>query len=212
MPLSRLPLTARLLVHLLAVAGLFASATAGAAVIHDEAFDGDLSDHPLVPTALGTLAAGTSTVAGRLANNFENGTEDPADVFSVVVDAGSRLSAISLNLDQGLYFSGANIFLLAGVGSGPGSTILGSFNTRDSGIADGGALFATAGFGIAGPLEAGTYTIDLRGFGSNFGLSSYAFNLTVDPATQHNVPEPATGLLVAGSLLALAASRRRRPA
>jgi MYXO-CTERM domain-containing protein len=202
---------ARLAASLLGIAGLFTSAAASADVVYNEALDGDLSDLSTSPTSIGTLALGTSIVRGRLANNFENNTEDGIDVFRFVVGAGTRLSALTLNFDPGFYANGANIALHAGATSAPPSPLLGSMNTQNSGLVNGGSLFTAAMFGAISPLDAGTYTVDLRGFGSTQGLNAYAFNFTVvDPNAQNSVPEPMSAGLVAASLLALAATRRRR--
>lgn len=196
---------ARLATSLLGLAGLFASAAASAAVIHNETMNGDLSNAPGAPTAMGTLVLGASTVTGRLANNFENNTEDSLDAFSFVVAAGTQVSAIRLDFVRAPYANGAGILLGA-----TGGANLGTLNTTLSGITSGGDLFTNAFFGFSGPLGAGDYTVELRGAGPSYGLSSYSLNLTVnDQGAQHSVPEPASGLLVAGSLLALAASRRR---
>lgn len=200
---------ARLAASLLGIAGLLAAAAAPAAVIHDEAFQGDLSNLSGAPTSVGTLAAGTSTVSGRLANNFENGTEDAVDVFSFVVAAGTQLSAITLNFNQTLYFAGANVSLFAGPTSSAPSLALGALNTQSSGLANGGSLFTAATLGTIGPLGAGTYTFDLSGPGTSAGLNSYSFNLTVQPTAQP-APEPTSAALVAASLLALGAARSRR--
>lgn len=199
---------ARLAASLLGIAGLLAAPVATAAVIHDEAFMGDLSNLSGAPTSVGTLAAGTSTVSGRLANNFENGTEDAVDVFSFLVAAGTQLSAITLNFNQDLYSAGASIALFAGSTSAAPNTALGTMNTRVSGLVNGGSLLTAATLGAIGPLGAGAYTFDLRGFGDSAGLTTYSFNLTVDPSTQP-VPEPGSAALVAASLLALGVARRR---
>lgn len=194
---------AKLATSLLGIAGLLASASAPAAVIYDEAFNGDLSSLINAPTPVGTLALGTSTVTGRLANNFENGTEDVFDAFSIVIAGGTRLSALTLNFDQSLYLLGANIFLRTGGGAN-----VASLNTSNSGIVSGGSLF---GASTLDAMVPGSYVFILAGIGTEFGLNTYSFNFTVvDPNAQNNVPEPASALLVAGSLLALAATRRRK--
>lgn len=186
---------------LLGTAGLLAGNVASAAVIYDEAINGDFSGQLSTPTPVGTLALGTSTVTGRLANNFENGTEDGFDVFSFVLASGTRLSALTLNFDNGLYTNGANIFLRTASGSN-----LASLNTFISGIVTGGSLL---GAPTLDALSPGTYAFALAGVGTSFGLDTYSFNFTVVDATPPAVPEPASGLLVIGSLLALAATRRR---
>lgn len=201
---------ATLAASLLGIAALLASAAAPAAVIYNEAFDGDLSNAPGAPTSVGTLALGTSTVTGRLANNFENGTEDPLDVFSFVVAAGTQVSAITLNFDQALYRLGANIALFSGPSSNSPNPNLGALNTVSSGLLDGGSLFTPSALGAIGPLGAGSYTFDMRGIGQSNGLTSYSFNLSVIDPNAQPVPEPASGLLVAASLLALGATRARR--
>lgn len=203
---------ARLAASLLGMAGLFAATAASAAVLHDEALNGDLSNLAATPTAMGTLALGTSTVAGRLQIiRPEDGSEDALDFFSFVVAAGTQVSAITLNFSQTGYPDGANLSLFAGPDASAPAAALGSLNTRSAGLANGADLLATPAFNLGAPLLAGSYTVDLDGSGPRLGLGSYSVHITVvDPNAQHQVPEPATGLLAAGSLLALAASRRRR--
>ena len=173
-------------------------------MIHDETLNGDLSDSAAAPTAVGTLALGSSTVSGRFhVTSPEFSQDDPFDAFRFLVAAGTEVSAITLNFTQQSYPGGASISL-----GQTGGGAIGSVQTANFSIFSGDDLFTNPSFAFGGPLGAGDYTFALDGTGARFGLNSYSVQFNVVSAG-HSVPEPATGLLVIGSLLALAASRRR---
>lgn len=78
---------------------------AGAAVVHDEAVDGDLSTNENAPTPL-AFALGGNTVAGTVRNS---GTPaDPRDYITFTVPPGQRLLALNL-----LFYSPTNISFAA---------------------------------------------------------------------------------------------------
>jgi len=65
----------------------------GAAVVHDEAVDGDLSSLAAAPTAL-AFAAGGNTVIGSVRNS--NNASGDRDFLTFTVGAGQTLSALNL--------------------------------------------------------------------------------------------------------------------
>ncbi|PKO80472.1 MAG: hypothetical protein CVU19_12205 [Betaproteobacteria bacterium HGW-Betaproteobacteria-13] len=199
---------AKIAAAVLGAASLLASSSALATLIYDEAVSGDFSAAPSSPTALGSLAVGTSTVFGSLVNTSPS-DEDGIDVFGFVVAAGTEVSKILFSFNASSYPGGANVYLVSGPGSA--GTTLGSLNTSGASVTSGDDLFTNAIFGFGGPLTAGTYTFDLRGFGSGMGLDSYSMDFVVaDLNAPHTVPEPSSVLLVGLGVLGLSAARTRR--
>lgn len=87
---------------------------AGAAVVHDETVNGDLSTNPAAPTAL-VFAQGGNTVAGTVRN--AGAPADPQDYITFTVPAGQKLLALNLvfyspaNLSFAAFNSGATSFI-----------------------------------------------------------------------------------------------------
>lgn len=75
---------------------------AGAAVVHDETANGDLSTNPLAPTAL-AFAPGGNTVSGTV-----RAPADAQDYITFTVPAGQKLLALNL-----LFYSPANLSFAA---------------------------------------------------------------------------------------------------
>jgi VCBS repeat-containing protein len=145
------------------------------AVLWDESVSGDLSNF-LSPTPLGTLIQGDNTITGAL----PEAPQDNLDVFSFVVPVGFVVEAINVTaMDLTGFQNGFNLFL-------SDTELISPVNTATSGIAVGANLFDNAFFGFSGPLTAGTYTFDLRGFDTTFGANAWGFNLVLLPT--NNAP------------------------
>jgi hypothetical protein len=191
----------------LILAALFLSRPAPAALVHDEAADGDLSGDGLVPTAI-AVAPGANTVAGSV------GAGD-RDYFTISVPAGVSLGA--LFVQPGTTVRGAASFIAiqagAQVTAPPDTpTAAGLLGWYLYGPADIGTdilpLMGAAGNGAAGfaaPLAAGEYAFWVQELGQR---STYRFDLVLTP-----VPEPsAARLLAVGAALLAGASFVRRGA
>ncbi len=82
-----------LLVILLVVLSLTCSTKSNAAIIYDENADGTLSTNNLLPTSLGTLSLGVSSVLGAIESALGQGN---VDVFSFQVATGTKLTEIRI--------------------------------------------------------------------------------------------------------------------
>ncbi|NEU82036.1 Ig-like domain-containing protein [Nostoc sp. UIC 10630] len=142
------------------------------AVLWNEATNGDLSNDVRNPTALGTLTQGENIITGALPES----PEDNLDVFLFDVPDGFVVEDIIVTqLNTTGFENGFNLFL-----TNPGG-LVGSLNTSNSGLRAGDNLFDNRNFDFPGPLTAGTYTFDLRGFDTSFGANAYEFKLVVLP-------------------------------
>ncbi|MEH2305400.1 Ig-like domain-containing protein [Nostoc sp.] len=142
------------------------------AVLWNEATNGDLSNDIRNPTALGTLTQGENIITGALPES----PQDNLDVFSFDVPDGFVVEDIIVTqLNTTGFENGFNLFL-----TNPGG-LVGSLNTSNSGLRAGDNLFDNRNFDFPGPLTAGTYTFDLRGFDTSFGANAYEFKLVVLP-------------------------------
>ncbi len=82
-----------LLALLLVSSSLVSSSSLNAAIIYNENIDGTLSTNNLLPTSLGTLSLGVSSVLGAIESALFQGN---VDVFSFQVAAGTRLTEIRI--------------------------------------------------------------------------------------------------------------------
>ena len=156
---------------------------AGAAVVHDEAVNGDLSTNPLAPTEL-AFAAGSNTVAGTVRNA---GTPaDLQDYITFTVPAGQKL--LSLNL---VFYSPASLsFAAFNAGA---TSFIPSIATDPmflSGIHVGGDQFGTdlmplfvtnnvTSNALSDPwLNAGTYCFVIQQ--ANTNLTTYRLDFVLD--------------------------------
>ncbi len=90
---------------------------AGAAVVHDETLNGDLSSNAAAPTAL-LFAPGGNTITGSVHNIAP--TPDTRDYITFTIPAGHRLSDLNVlayapdNLGFASFNSGATSFVPSG--------------------------------------------------------------------------------------------------
>ena len=193
------------------------AAHASAAVVWDEATNGDLSNAQAAPTAL-TLALGTSSVKGTL-----QGGPDTQDWLAVTVPAGDRLSALVLavysSIDQqgfmgvqsGSSFPGdvntpASYLGYAHFGKGATNGSLPRANLVGTDLLPlmGDNVNVSAGSaGFTPPLPGGTYTFLFQQLGGS--LTTYQFDYTLVA-----VPEPSSSILLGLGVAALASVAGRR--
>lgn len=193
--------TLRNALGVLAVCALSPLATA--AVVYNEATNGDLSNNGLSPTFV-SMAAGSNQVLGSIGNP---GTGIDRDYFRFVVPAGQQL--VSLSLLPGTTVL-ANVAFI-GVQAGPQmlvSPISGSpagllgwahYSVADIGtniLPRIGTGFGASGF--TGALAAGDYTFWVQETGA--GTAGYGLDFTLAA-----VPEPASALLMLAGALGLSA-------
>ena len=167
-----------------------------AATLYDETVSGDFPGVPGAPA--GTVALGDNLVIGTLLNDE---ADLGIDVFLVDVPTGLVVNSVLVStLDTTGFDNSFNIFL-----SDPASNIVGSLNVNTSGLLAGDDLLQNTVFGFTGPLTAGTWEFDLRGFGESFGANEYSFNLVASA-----VPIPAAVWLFGSGLLGLVGMARRK--
>jgi hypothetical protein len=172
---------------------LVLAAPAGAAVIHDESVDGDLSTDPNAPTAL-VFAVGGNTIIGTVANSNQLPPAGDRDFITFTIPAGQALTGLNLlayspdNLGFAAFNAGATGFI-------PSAATNGNFL---AGIHPGGAhvgtdlmpLFVDESVTLnalpAPRLEPGTYTFIFQQT-TNI-VQSYSLEFVVDAETGAEAP------------------------
>jgi hypothetical protein len=194
--------------------------TVDAAIVFNEALNGDFSDNNLDPTEIGPLELGRSTVVGST-----DGPGTGPDIFSVEVVAGTYLTGLFLehyeNLTQP---TDRNMFLAVddsatfpddyfeinnGNFSDTSTWLAGSVvgvNEVNAGtniinlLAKSGTT-TFIGTGFEAPLGEGTYTFYLQ---QTRGLNDYTLSFVTA------VPEPTTSVAMLGGLIAIGVRRYRK--
>lgn len=204
----------RLLVFTIGFIAFGFASSANAAIVHDEAVDGDLSTDNTSPTSL-NFSIGPNTVIGNVDDAQGSGN---VDVFTFNVPNGAQWTSMTLDT----YVSSDNVAFL-----GIDDTDSFPYNTFELGQVDFGFLPADAFIGgtTFGPFDVGNNILPRAGniVGSRFtpplpggdytiyvqqtGSASTDYSLTFSLISA--VPEPgsATLILAVGSVVAL---RRRR--
>lgn len=181
---------------------------ANAQIIHNEADDGDLSDSGPSPTSFGIFGVGVNTIQGTLgpsAGGTGATNDNDADIFTFDIAPGQFVSSVTTTR------SGPGIGSF--VGHSPTSSIA-NFTENDSlGAAlsaGGGGVFendgtigTVLGDGIPTTLGPGSNTFIFQETGAGPVNYSISFNVA------SSVPEPTSGMLLAGLGLAGLARRRR---
>ncbi len=197
------PLSTRLrLLALIHVALLFVlSGIADAQVSYDELLQGDLGQ-PSAPTDIGALLLGTNTVSGRL----ENQSGFDADAFSFQIPVGLAVTDFSFTA-----LTGDGHFLAVSQGainefSASENLIATLISDTDVGtnLLD-GSLNSFGGSGVAGSLEAGSYSV---WFQETDG-SDVDYSLAITTVSTASIPEPSSSIFLFGALV-MAGARRTR--
>ncbi|MBV8036168.1 PEP-CTERM sorting domain-containing protein [Roseateles sp.] len=179
---------------------LVAVASSQAAIVWDEAIQGDLSDNGLAPTVI-AMAPGRNLVLGTMG---DAGHGVDRDYFSFTVPAGHVLAELWLLPVTGV--SGSASFF--GIQAGPQLTVTPSgggieafygFNHYGGEQIGSDILVAMVGADKA-PIPAGTWSVWLQETG---GQVSYGLDFVITSA----VPEPAAALCLGLGLLGLACRR-----
>ncbi len=170
-------------------AGVFLSwcamtVSAGAAIIHDESVNGDISGDRMHPTTY-TLAPGVNSVIATTSANDQ-------EYITLVVPTGYRLASLVLASyvsDNGIAFIGmqAGSTFTEDASNPNVANLLGwaHFGTDFGNIGqdildDMGTAFGVIGF--TPPLPAGPYTYWIQQF--DFDLTTYQFDFVVEPVPQ----------------------------
>ena len=186
---------------------LYTPLSAQAAVVHDEGVDGDLSNLPGAPTALGTLALGESEFLGETLQDI-SGIVD-RDYLTFTIGAGDLLTEIRLNDYQApndnLGFIGLYAGNTASTPFGANPTLAELLGGAHINLAVAGDIFPFIEdlFGedkFDRPLGPGDYTVLVQQTGPE--PTTYRIGLVV-------VPEPAMLPILGAALLAFAMARRR---
>jgi hypothetical protein len=183
-------------VAIAATLALSSLSAANAGIVYDESINGDapsIAGSGFVGANVGTLAAGTNSILG-------SGGQSTWDDYMFTIGAGTSLVGISLALGQGSGDFGADLY----TNTGTLLSIQSVFSNRDL---SGPGTFAF--FGDALALGPGAYRID-NNYSGGTGSWNYQWDLVVRSTNQ--VPEPASGLLVALAIGMLGVARRRRSA
>lgn len=169
----------------------------------DESVSGDLSGDQSMPTSLGVLAEGTTTVAGSTAP-----VPIDQDFFSFEILPGTALGSITLANYDGPFGGGSFIAIVSGVGFSTltdpsgylGNALIGTQagSLQGEDILDDMGVTAFGGIGFTGALGPGEYTIWYQ---ETAGDTDYTFELNVIPAP---------GALAFLGLAGVASMRRRR--
>lgn len=193
------------------VAGMSLAAPAVAAVVHDEATDGDLSNDRLAPTTL-SFSLGGNEVFGT---SGASGDSVDLDYFTFTVLPGQALTSIQVlegtesleNLSFIAIQRGDQVTVAPDATDAVGLYGWWHYSPADIGsdILDDIGVPAAGSEGFTPPLGAGDYAIWIQE--ANQGTADYRFSFVVGEAA---VPEPEAWALLLGGLAMLAA-RRRRP-
>lgn len=167
----------------------FGNSTAQGAVIHDELFDGDLSNSAATPTYLGVLALGSNIVIGTKASGSDN-----FDYLSFDIAPGQILQSV---LVSALADDFASFTLYANGTATPPELELIVLNPALS------PMDLLQFDSAPGPQPAGTYSLRVGLVAiESPGILDWSANFTV-------VPVPAAAWLFAGALGLLGWVRRR---
>jgi hypothetical protein len=194
------------------------SSNVEAAIVFNEATDGDLSNDQTNPTAIGPLALGTTTIVAKT-------DIDGPDIFSVEVVAGTFLTGLFLeNYENPSRPDDRNMFLAVDdsdtfpndyfeintpgffdtstwlAGSVIGLTdVTNGTNILNRLAASGTTLFIGTGF--TAPLGAGTYTFYAQ---QTRGLNDYTLSFVTA------VPEPTTTAGMFGGMIVMGVRQYRK--
>jgi len=173
------------------------SGGANAAIIYNEAIDGEISSVSTTPTSLGSLSLGQSDIIGQIGSGAR-------DYFTFTVGSGLILDSITLvsgtgtnhffGIDDQSTFNDGGGFLIGALFSGAVTESPDFLDTFSGGGAFGGSGVSESN------LPAGDYTILLNE--TVAGSFDYQLRLT-------SVPEPSSVLILGLGVLGFIGRRRR---